>query len=170
MGNFATSYIKSTSSSATRVVDTCLNGGSSALFNSPAGVLFFEGNVESTSTPAGAIAITGSGGNRVQLYNDGANMNALVEVGGVLVFVSSTTGLNITQSHKYAISWALNDFTFYADGVQIGSISSGATFSASTLNQFRFSDSGANYFYGKVKQVVVFPSRLTNSQLIDLTN
>jgi hypothetical protein len=166
--SYPTSYIPTTSASATRIVDTCLNGGSSALFNSPEGVLFFEGNVESNSTPAGGIAIIGSSGNRVQLFNSGSNMNALVEVGGAAWF-ANTTVLDITQNHKYAISWALNDYTFYADGVQIASLTSGATFSASTLNQFRFSDSGVNYFYGKVKQVAVFPSRLTNAQLIDLT-
>jgi hypothetical protein len=130
--------------------------------------LFFEGNVESNSTPAGAIAIIGSFGNRVQFFNSGANMNVLVEVGGV-GWYENTTGLDITQNHKYALAWALNDYTFYADGVQIASLTSGATFSASTLNQLRFSDPSTNYFYGKVKQVVVFPSRLTNAQLIDLT-
>jgi hypothetical protein len=167
-GSYPTSYIPTTSASATRVVDTCLNGGSSALFNSPEGVLFFEGNVESNNTPAGGIAIIGSSGNRVQLFNSGSNMNALVEVGGAAWF-ANTTGLDITQNHKYAISWALNDYTFYADGVQIALLTSGATFSASTLNQFRFSDSGVNYFYGKVKQVVIFPTRLTNAELASLT-
>jgi hypothetical protein len=168
--SYATSLINTTSASATRVADIAGSAVNSALFNSPSGVLFIEGNVESNSTPAGGICVAGTGSNnRVQIYNDGANMYALIEVNNSFVFTANTSGIDITQSHKYAVSWALNDFTFYVDGVQIATDTSGATFSSGTLNQFRFSDQSTNYFYGKIKQAVVFNNRLTNAELASLT-
>ena len=169
IGAYATSYIRTTTATVTRLADVCLSATASSLFNSPSGVFYWEGNFDSNSTPPGGICVSGSFGNRVQMYNSGADVYAIVDVASNNVFSANTTGVNITQNHKYAVSWSLNDFTFYVDGVQVASDTSGATFSSSTLNQFRFSDQSTNYFYANVKKVIVFPTRLTNAQLAELT-
>jgi hypothetical protein len=169
-GSYATSYIPTYGSSVSRVVDACLGAGDASTFNSTEGVLFWEGSFDSTSTTAGAIAIIGSGSNRVQLYNSGTSLVVLIQVDGVSVFGASTSGtIDITSNHKYAVKWGLNDFAFWIDGVEYSTNTSGATFSNNTLNELRFSDLYTNYLYANTKQVLTFNTALSNEELAALT-
>ncbi len=151
---YATSYIPNygTTAGVTRVADACSGAGSASTFNSPAGVMYWEGSILSNTTAAGAISLIGAGSQRVQLYNSGSNMNVYLEVSGVLVFSATTSGVDITTNHKYAIRWAVNDFSLWVDGVEVATASSGATFSASALTELRFSDPGSSYLYAQTNK------------------
>jgi len=131
---------------------------------------YWEGSFDSTSTIAGAIALIGAGSNRVQLYNSGSNVVALIGVNGITSFTATTSGsVDITSNHKYAVKWALNNFALWVDGVEIATDTSGTTFNNDTLNQLRFSDFGANYLYANTRQALVFPTALTDTELAALT-
>ena len=168
--SYATSYIPTYGSSVSRVVDSCLGAGDASTFNSTEGVLFWEGSFDSTSTPAGAIALIGAGSNRVQLYNSGTSLVVLIGVNGISVFGASTNGtIDITSNHKYAVKWGLNDFAFWIDGVEYATDTSGATFSSNVLTELRFTDFGTNYLYANTKQVLTFNTALTDTELATLT-
>lgn len=169
-GSYATSYIPTYGTSVTRNQDTCLGAGDANTFNSTEGVLYWEGSFDSTSTIAGAIALIGGGSNRVQLYNSGTSLVALIQVNGSVIWSQSTSGtIDITSNHKYAVKWALNDFALWIDGVEFAVNSSGATFSDSALTELRFSDFGASYLYAKTNQVLTFNTALSDTELADLT-
>ena len=169
-GSYATSYIPTYGTSVTRNADACLGAGDANTFNSTEGVLYWEGSFDSTSTIAGAIALIGGGSNRVQLYNSGTSLVALIQVNGSVIWSQSTSGtIDITSNHKYAVKWALNDFALWIDGVEFAVNSSGATFSDSDLTELRFSDFGASYLYAKTNQVLTFNTALSDTELADLT-
>lgn len=171
-GSYVSSYIPNHSGggSVTRAADVCVGAGDVNTFNSTEGVLYFEGSILSNSSAAGAIAIVGTGGSRVQLYNSGTSLVILIQVNGVTVFNASTSGsIDITANHKYAIKWAVNDFSFWVDGVEKTTTTSGITFSADTLNELRFSDAGANYIHANTKQLLTFNTALSDADLATLT-
>ena len=170
--SYATSYIPNYGESAgvTRLVDTAIGAGNASTFNSTEGVLFWEGSFDSTSTTPGAIALIGAGSNRVQLYNSGTSIVALIQVNGIVVFNQTTNGtIPIISNHKYAIKYALNDFALWIDGIEIGISASGSTFGNSALTELRFSDFGTGYLFANTKQLQYFNTALTDSELQALT-
>ena len=170
--SYVSSYIPNhgESSGVTRAADSCLGAGDVDSINSVEGVLYWEGSFDSTSTTAGAVALIGSNSNRVQLYNSGSSVVALVTPNGSTSFTASTSGsIDITSNHRYAVKWALNDFALWVDGVEIATDTSGATFNNDALNELRFSDFGSNYLYANVKQLAVFNEALSDSELATLT-
>jgi hypothetical protein len=169
-GSYATSYIPTYGTSVTRNADSCLGAGNASTFNSTEGVLYWEGSFDSTSTTAGAIALIGANSNRVQFYNSGSNVVALITPNGSTSFTATTSGsVDITSNHKYAVKWSLNDFALWVDGVKIATDTSGATFNNDALTELRFSDFGANYLYANVKQVLTFNTALSDAELATLT-
>ena len=169
-GSYKTSYIPTYGTSVTRNADSCLGAGNASTFNSTEGVLYWEGSFDSTSTTAGAIALIGANSNRVQFYNSGSNVVALITPNGSTSFTATTSGsVDITSNHKYAVKWSLNDFALWVDGVKIATDTSGATFNNDALTELRFSDFGANYLYANVKQVLTFNTALSDAELATLT-
>ena len=78
---------------------------------------------------------------------------------------------NITIFNKVAFSWKLNQFKLFANGSQVGSTdTSGSVNLAGTLNKLSFDyGNGALDFEGKVKQLQVFKTALTDTELATLT-
>ena len=75
-----------------------------------------------------------------------------------------------TSFAKFAIKWKANEFALWVNGVEIGSDTSGSTFSANTLNNISFdSGQGGDDFYGKCKALAVFKEALSNTELACLT-
>ncbi len=76
-----------------------------------------------------------------------------------------------TQFHKIACKWKQNDFALWVDGVEVGTDTSGSTFSADTLNVLNFSNATtlSDFFYGKCKAIAVFNEALSDSELTQLT-
>ena len=75
---------------------------------------------------------------------------------------------DITALNKVAISWKLNQFKFFVNGVSRGLNTSGAT--PTGLNTLDFHQpSNGNPFYGNAKQILYFPTALSDSELASLT-
>jgi hypothetical protein len=106
----------------------------------------------------------GTGERYVQLFDNG-NLR-YIEFNGAVIADIIKSGLTVGR-HKYAIAYANNDMTFYVDGVQIGTDTSGTPSG--------FSEFGLQYynteFYGqqKVNSSALWQTRLTNAQLAQLT-
>ena len=72
---------------------------------------------------------------------------------------------------KAAIKYKENDFALWVDGVERVTDTSGSTFSADTLNELAFDRGGGSQkFEGKVKQLQVYKTALTDTQLAALTS
>ena len=70
--------------------------------------------------------------------------------------------------HKIAIAYKSGDIRLYIDGVQVGSFTN--AFTLSSLNNLSFMNyNGDDPFYGNVKQVLYFPTALSDAQCSALT-
>ena len=101
----------------------------------------------------------------VSLGSSGA-IYTFVTDGGVDQAAMFTSG-NAAGTYKVAIAYKANDFAFYMNGVQKGTDSSGSVpacnrVDVSNLNNTAHADS-------KIKQALLFDTRLSNSDLATLT-
>jgi hypothetical protein len=170
LGAYPTSYIPTTSASATRVADACFKTGISSLIGQTEGVVFFDFTVDTisaqTNNPVLWYMKDGGAGERYfELYSNG-NLE-YVEFDGTTVIASIIkTGLTVGR-HKCAIGYANNDMVLYVDGVRIGTDVSGTPngFSTFSLQYYNTVFNGQQ----KVNQAALFKTRLTNAELASLT-
>jgi hypothetical protein len=167
--SYPTSYIPTTSASATRVADVAQKTGISSLIGQTSGSVFMDFTVDTISAQTNDPVLWymkggGTGERYVQLLPNG-NIQ-YIEFNGAIIASIIKSGLTVGR-HKYAIAYANNDMTFYVDGVQIGTDTSGTP---SGFSEFGFQYYNAT-FNGeqKVNQAVIFPTRLTNAELASLT-
>ena len=173
-GSYPTSYIPTYSVSATRAVDSCSKTGVSSLINSPEGTMFID-----------IAALSDDGTNRYLSINDGTTSNYIyfryvstsnnmimrVAIGGVTINTLTYVSPDTTIFSKAALKWKGGDYSFWVDGVERGSNSSATAFGAGVLNEitFGFPTGGGDDFNSKMKQLLVFPTALTDAQLATLT-
>ena len=75
---------------------------------------------------------------------------------------------DIRTNHKIAFKYKANDFALWIDGVKRNTQSSGTT--PVGLNQLSFSSgAGGSRIYGNMKQILYFPTTLTDEELAALT-
>jgi hypothetical protein len=165
--SYVTSYIVSTSSSATRVLDECSKTGISSLIGQTEGVLFVDFVFTAYDGSAKWIAFLGGGANYIGLY---ANSNTYIigEVSNTTSQFSGAYSFSVGQRYKIAIAYKANDFAYYVNGSQITTSSSGTV---PTTSDFTFLYSTTNdRIGGKVyNQAALFKTRLTNAELASLT-
>ena len=171
--HLATSYIPTAGTTITRSGETCNNSKPSV--NSTEGVFYAE-----------IAALADDLTNRTIAINDGTTSNTVriqyltisnaiwatvtnIGAGGNQAILQYTS-LDITNNTKVALQYKANDFSLFVNGIKVATDSSGATFSANTLNTLQFDrGNGAEDFYGKVKGLAVYNEALSESQLMQLT-
>jgi hypothetical protein len=176
-GSYATSYIPTQGSAVTRIADACNNGGNEQVINSTEGVLYAEVAFIADDNTISASEITISDetlNNNIRfLYSPTTSFNSLFvrfDVAGVRVATFNYVGMIVTDFNKVAIKWKENDFALWINGIEVLTDLSGATFSSSTLSTINFSNAvGGENFYGNVKDVRVYNTALTDSELATLT-
>ncbi len=173
-GSYPTSYIKTTSGQVTRSADVCNGSGTSADINSVEGVLFAEIAHLNNGDDHRRITLSdGSASNVVRISFD-STINRIFGIlyNGSNQCVFQTTSYDITNLNKIALSYKVNEFKFFINGLQVGSTdTSGTTFSAGTLTELAFDNGGGgNLFVGKCKQLIVFNEALSDSELQTLTS
>ena len=171
--DYATSYIPTDGSSATRNRDVCTNGGSIASINSTEGVLYFEGSaLEETSTSNRHISLSGgSNSNRLYFYyTQSGQFGFAAFVGGVLQANIKYDGIILNNS-KVACKYKENDYALWVDGVEVGTDTSASVWSSGTFDRLNFAEptSTGSPFYGNTKDVQVFTKALSDYQLKQLT-
>ena len=165
---YPTTYIPTTTAAVTRIADAASKTGVSSLINSQEGVLFAE--IQGLSNDTVRLAISdGTNSNNIYIELSLSNASAVGRVGAVNQF-SIISAQTLTNNNKIAIKYKTNDFSLWINGVQVGTDTSGSTYSINTLNAIRFDrGDGGIPFYGNVRQMVLFPTALTNAQLAELT-
>lgn len=172
--SYPTSYIPTTSASATRVADACYKTGISSLIGQTEGTLFvdFDFQYSDSATQVLIKANQTTDANSVGIEVQGTTIKALVNsVGSQIVNISGTIS---TGRIKAAIAYKTNDFAFYVNGTQVGTDTSGSVAFAGvvdilTIGQFLLL--GTSYFPATrpFNESVVFKTRLTNAELASLT-
>jgi hypothetical protein len=135
--------------------------------------LFVDMNYTNTnnSVDATPFRVLGSGSANIYVeINTNETFEAVVlNSAGTLVF-NSTSAAQVAGRKKMAIAYKGSDFAYYINGTQIAVQTSGAFASASldTFNLGMYS-SGVQVLADGVNQALLFKTRLTNSQLAELT-
>ena len=171
VGSYATSYIKTSGGTVTRVQETYEKTGISDLINSEEGVLFFEMAALSDDGTLRCITLSDGGiTNRVLIIYDtqSNSIRAVVVSNAGTSFDELHTVTSTLDFHKIAIKWKLNDFALWIDGVEVATDTSGAA--PIGLDRIVFDVGNGTYdFYGKVKQLQIYKTALTDSELATLT-
>jgi len=173
-GSYATSYIPTSGSAVTRVADSCINGGNEQVINSTEGVLYWEGSLNSLATGVNnEVSISdGSVQNYITLYYEGGSTSKLTissVVASVNVVLLSKV-LDQTVNHKAAISWSLNNYSLWIDGIKEGEDLSASVPTAGTFITTQIDGPLLNRpFYGNVKDIRVYNTALTDNELAALT-
>ena len=165
--SYKTTYIPTTSSSATRVADACFKTGISSLIGQTEGVLFVDINPEEFQTGSYIGITDGTITNRIIFgFESGSVNSGTLQVYGISGVNGSGTYTR-GQRMKIALAYKSGNSALYVNGSLISTATT--TFTAS-FSQFRFdSYGGTQNFIGKVTEAIIFPTRLTNAELAQLT-
>jgi hypothetical protein len=169
---YLTSYIPTYGSTVTRAAETCNNAGNSDLFNDSEGVLYAEFKNEDVADYRLISISDGTTNNRTFI---GTRITTgyiyyFVLVGGATSSTYISTQL-ASDFNKVALKYKTNDFALWINGTEVYSDTSGATYSANTLDRLNFDNAaGAGNFVGKTKMVSTFTEALSDSELECLTS
>jgi hypothetical protein len=168
--SYATSYIPTAGATATRVQDLCGGAGSASTFNSTEGVLYAE-----------IADLSNNGSNRIISLSNGSQAQRVIiffsptsnEVKAICANSSNQCDLSfiapsVLDYLKIAFKYKENDFALWVNGTKVGTDTNGIT--SIGLNELAFDNgSGGANFYGKTKNLKVYPTALSDAELEALT-
>jgi len=172
---YETSYIPTYGVSQTRLADVCVDAGDVNTFNSTEGVLYAEISALANENLQRNLSISdGTHNNTIKIgFSNNSNyiIYADIRLGGVnQAFLAYNFGAVAPTFKKCAIKYKQNDFALWIDGVEVATDTSGDTFPENTLNTLSFTrGNNVQIFEGKAKQVLYFPTALTDDECIELT-
>jgi hypothetical protein len=167
--SYPTSYIPTTSSSATRVADVCTKTGIGALIGGTSGTVFFDIKTNPVLTSANYkqfFYYTNSSANQGYMYlNSGNGIITNPPFGNL----SSSITLSPNTRYKIALTYANNDFALYVNGVSVATASSGTPLNFENLLSLGNYQGASEFNEFVFNQYTHFKSRLTNAELASLT-
>ena len=168
--SYATSYIPTSGDTVTRNQETYTKTGISDKINSTEGVLFIEmAALSDNDGTYRSISISDSSrDNEIEIdFTNDEKIRVIVKSGGGTIFSTSFI-IDTTLFNKVAVKYKLNDFAVFINGTEEYTLTSGAI--PIGLNRLAFDrGDGGTPFYAKVKQLQVFKTALSDSELATLT-
>jgi hypothetical protein len=169
VSSYPTSYIPTTSATATRVADACYKTGISSLIGQSQGTIFvdfvWEGlGTASVDNPIFSIGEQSYGTSNIAISNYNSSLYGRLTNGASVDAGVSFGAMTIGTRYKCAIGYASNDFVFYVNGLNYGNDTS---VSIPALSDAYFQNAYPNS--KEVNQAIIFPTRLTNAELASLT-
>jgi hypothetical protein len=166
-GAYATSYIPTYGTSATRTGD----GGTTnidSIINESEGVLFLDytaNDITSAYPVDFQLQLNGTNSvNGVTIFHQGSTPSVAVRSGTDQVFYAALTSTWVGARNKIALAYKANDFVVYQNGVKKAEDFSGNA--PVSLNEIRISDGTRSF---SIHQFLLFPTRLSNADLATLT-
>jgi hypothetical protein len=174
-GSYATSYIPTEGSSVTRVAETANGAGNSTVFNGSEGVLYAEIAPLADDGTNRHIGISdNTNTNRLQIFfntHTTTQIRTLNLVSNVKYFDMTSDVTLVNGYGKVAIKYKQNDFALWVNGVEVATDNSGLVWGNGVLDTLKFADGNdASPFYGKVKDLKVYNTALTDTELQNLTS
>ena len=169
--SYPTSYIPTTSASATRVADVCVKTGISSLIGQTEGVAFIDFDFNGNYSSGGIVPFSLDGGAGNELY-------AWIQTNGTVIFevynafvgqVVISGSIGAVGRKKIAFAYKQNDFAVYLNGTQVGTDTSGTVPTMSRLFVGKYYANDTYNINAGINQAVLFPTRLTNAELASLT-
>lgn len=169
-GSYATSYIPTEGSSATRSAETCNQIPRSSIIGQTEGSAYFEYTCNGSDSSGQRIFVLrgSSTADRIAIFDQAGKIRIYVADGGGLQ-LDTTTNVDTVSTHKVAFRYKLNDFKLYIDGT---AIVTDATFTVPTLNSVYVgtSEGFGGTLGGNVSDVKLYDTALSDSDLQALTN
>jgi hypothetical protein len=168
-GAYATSYVPTLGAARTRGADSCSKTGISSLIGQTEGTIYFEIQLPNPASEGGRILMQiGSGSQRIYFAKDSSTQNIFQ------LATQSSAGYNFintanltTSTVKMAIAYKSGQNAFYLNGTLISTAS--ATANPTSMSQIVFGDPTFGNSETIVKEAILFPTRLSNSELAQLT-
>ena len=178
---YATSYIPTSGSTVTRNQDQFTRDGIGSLIGQTEGTFFIELskpvlNFSTQSLISLNNAASNSDANSIAIgFDTGDDFFIRLQSNNVLVFQETETNADANTFYKVAISYKSGESLMYLNGSPLtptsGNLSNAFTFAVILDNlSFDFRGDGALPFFGKVKQLQVYKTALTDAQLTSLTS
>ena len=174
IGSYPTSYIKTSGSTVTRNQDIFTRDGIGSLINSTEGVLFLEMAALNSDTNSVIISINdGSLSNSVAIYYYSNVNNVIANIfsgGNTLSFIGTIPSSGTKYDfNKIALKYKSGDSALWVNGIEVFTL--GDSISLTGLNEISFDYGNGSFpFYGKVRQLQVYNTALTDAQLTSLTS
>jgi len=166
IGDYCSSYIKTTTGQVTRFKDECINGGDSDLFNITEGTFFVDSYVYNSGSTTTIGLNDGSDSNKLLLlFQSYGTQVRVFSSGGV----SSFLNLTFDQRNKIAVTFKENEYKFFINGALVGSDTIATVPTGMDRLNFSNRTNTANHFEGKVHDTRVYDRVLTEAEAIELT-
>ena len=171
VGSYPTSIIPTSGSTVTRNQDIFTRDGIGSLINDSEGVLFAEWKPKISSDYSFFSINNGTSSEIVTIgkSNNTTSMFVGVRTTGGYQLLYNSSSHDLTIFNKVAVKWKSGDMAVWVNGVEV--LTGTSTNLPNGMNKlsFDFGDGGFD-FYGKVKQLQVYNTALTDTQLAALTS
>ena len=174
MGAYATSYIKTTSTSVTRLADFCSKTGINSLIGQTEGTIFADFNCNSTANTGSydsIINVATNANNSIDILKNNTTSELYIFVingGAIQVNSVGISGTNVLGNHKVALGYKNNDYVCYLDGVEVFTDTSASVPACSNIYIGHYLGT-SNQLGGAIKQALLFKRKLTSTELAQLT-
>jgi hypothetical protein len=175
LGAYATTFIPTTTAAVTRLADDAIKEGISSLIGQTEGTIFADIRYEVAQTSGIAISDGTSAGTNWIFFrfpNTTTDSRVYISASGVVLSQVINSVFTANQSYKIALGYKSGNWALYVNGNSIASGTDTFTFSAN-FDRVILSAAGAarlgSPVYAKYNQAALFPTRLTNAQLAELT-
>jgi hypothetical protein len=169
-GAVATSYIPTTTASATRNADVCSVSGVSGYIGQTEGTIYAEVDVRSSSGGSFISIDVGDGSNFIIIAKS-SNFTILVQLrraNGSVVAIITSSAVSIGV-HKIALAYTNGNYVLYIDGNSGGISSDSTNYPASTLTRCSLANTSYGIFNDRLRAAAIYTTRLSDAQLIDMT-
>jgi hypothetical protein len=172
ISSYPTSYIPTTSASATRVADACFKTGISSLIGQTEGAIFWEGSINTLGSGAQVCDLNADGNKYIQIYNSLSGstptIGLYIQNVSLLLNIGNIATISYDTIFKFALGYKNNDYVAYLNGTQVYA---NTTIGVPPTSNFGIgrTDQTAEESGKKVNQVALFKTRLTNAELASLT-
>ena len=171
VATFPTSYIATTSASATRTADDASMAGTnfSSWWNQNEGTYYIENSYGAFDNQPIALCDLDLTGGNAWAYANGAGVLSTFYASPVSLAINSSVTASININYRYASA-------FSPTGKAVSASNTTAVVSANTANPkpstgiFIGRYSNAYYINGRIKKIAYYPIRVTNAQLQALTS
>ena len=171
-GANATSYIPTVASAVTRNADVISKTGISSLINSNSGCLYINFSAFTNRGLIRTISLSdGTNNNQVtiDIHSIENSIFGFFNVSGIQFF-SNVNNINQTNYNKILIRWAASSFSLFVNSIKVFENTTYPNVVTNLFNTLKFSkaDNGRQ-LEGNLKEVLVFPTALTDQECIALT-